>query len=114
MQLDCMIGGRTWRRAIAPLALAFAVLAGQQLAALHAFGHALDELQRHADESPPHEAPCPSHAAFADLSSFVPAAAGIAAFPEATGPAFAVVREAAPALATRLAFRSRAPPHARA
>jgi len=114
MQLDCMNGGRPWRRAIAPLALAFAVLAGQQLAALHAFGHALDELQRHADELPPHEAPCPNHAAFADLSSFVPAAADLAAIPEAASPAFAGAREAAPSLAPRLAFRSRAPPHARA
>lgn len=96
------------------LALAFAVLAGQQLAALHAFGHAVDELTRHADGSPPHEAPCPNHAAFADLSSFAPAAADLAAIPEAAGPAFAVACEAAPPLAPRLAFRSRAPPHARA
>ena len=119
MQPDCTRNPGALRRALAALLLVLGVLGGQSGVATHDLGHALAALEEavHAPESERGDCDdgdgkgdaCPLHALYTQLAAMafgdwpvvaLQAVHGAMAFP-APAPALA---------ATRVAFRSRAPP----
>jgi hypothetical protein len=124
MQPDCTTKRGFLRRAFLAMALALCVLAGQAGVATHELGHALERLGTHAatgshagtpalsDACHPQEGEsgaCPLHALFTELASIASGSwPTVVAEPVSHTPG---AHLDAPALAaTRLAFRSRAPP----
>jgi hypothetical protein len=114
-----MPGGRFWtyhsdvmkplRRLAALLGLAFALLVGQQAAALHDLGHATERLS-HKQDSKPGPSTCDQCFACAELSGAVGATPPSIPPVDAVHALFAPALEQGVAAAPRLAFRSRAPP----
>ena len=91
------------------LAAAFGL--GQQAAALHALGHAVEEAGERQDSAPAPEK-CPDHSLFTSFA----AALGVDAYAPAIAPTGATrpapQHVGAPPAPPRLAFLSRAPPRA--
>jgi hypothetical protein len=97
------------RRFASALWLALALVAGQQAAALHDLGHATGQLtQKH--DSKPAPSKCDQCFACAELSGAVGATPLGLPIVSTGGRSFSFVFERASSCATRLAFRSRAPP----
>ena len=97
------------RRIASAFWLALALAIGQQAAALHALGHATEQLSRKHDSAPAPSS-CDLCFACAELSGAV--AATVPTVPAVVAGhcrSFVVLEPGAPA-AARLAFRSRAPP----
>lgn len=97
------------RRLWIALALSLALVAGQQAAALHALGHAIERTtQKH--DSIPTKSTCDQCLLFAELSGAV--AAGVSQLPvvPAEGAPLPASIPQGASIAPRLAFRSRAPP----
>ena len=97
------------RRFLSAFWLALALLIGQQAAALHALGHATEQLQQKKDSAPAPSS-CDLCIAYAQFSGA--AGSKVAALPVVAAAAVApldFVVAGSPA-AARLAFRSRAPP----
>jgi hypothetical protein len=88
--------------------LALALLVGQQAAALHELAHATAELSQDKG-APTGSSKCDQHYLFAQFSGAVGAFSSVAAV-SADGVAAALVHQAFAPAATRLAFRSQAPP----
>ncbi|HEY4998990.1 MAG TPA: hypothetical protein VII36_07600 [Usitatibacter sp.] len=89
--------------------LAFALLVGQQVAALHDLGHAT-ELLSHKQGSKTPPATCDQCFACAQLSSAVGVTPPVLPVVAAGIPVGCFARDATIRIAPRLAFRSRAPP----
>jgi hypothetical protein len=88
--------------------LVLALLVGQQAAALHELAHATAELSQEKGQ-PSGIAKCDKHFLFAQFSAASGAVSSVPAV--CTGqPIAALVHQAFAPAATRLAFRSRAPP----
>ena len=98
---------RRFRKLGFALWLALALLVGQQAAALHELGHAAARI---ADEgTPPASTPCDKHFLFAQSLGPAGSFASVPPVPADAIVAAPASQQHAPA-ATRLAFRSRAPP----
>jgi hypothetical protein len=97
------------RRLAAVLWLAFALLAGQQAAALHDLGHATQKLS-HKQDSKPRTSTCDQCFACAELSGAVGATLPSMPPVDCAHAPFAPSLARGVAAAPRLAFRSRAPP----
>jgi hypothetical protein len=109
MQTGCIYIRRGLARALATLALAVLVVLGQATALGHDLGHACERLDEGTGGLPHEPDSCPNHAAFADLSHA--ATAPVLVLPPLERAREApLVRVAGSRAATRLAFRSRAPP----
>jgi hypothetical protein len=126
MQPDCTKRPGPLRRALAVLALALCVLAGQSGVATHELGHALDRLAASASagrlagtdvdarsgDCVPDEGDrvdCPLHALFTELAS-IAVGSWPALLAEAPSLSSAVSPGAPAFTVARVAFRSRAPP----
>ena len=97
------------RRIASAFWLALALLVGQQASALHALGHATEQLSRKHDSTPA-PSTCDQCFACAELSGAVGATIpSVPAVIADNSQPFAVIEQGAPAV-LRLAFRSRAPP----
>jgi len=97
------------RRFASAFWLALALLAGQQAAALHDLGHATGQLtQKH--DSKPAPSKCDQCFACAELSGAVGVTPPGLPIVFAGSQCFSFAFERASSCATRLAFRSRAPP----
>ena len=88
--------------------LAFALVAGQHAAALHALGHASDTLS-HKQDSKPAPAKCGECFACAQLAGGAAATAPSVPPVSCDVPVFAFLERGAPS-SIALAYRSRAPP----
>jgi hypothetical protein len=90
--------------------LALALLVGQQVAALHALGHAIGAVQGHEHPGAPLEQKCDSHFACAQLSSAVGVSPPeVPKVDPAVAPRTVLSLDGA-AQPARLAYRSQAPP----
>jgi hypothetical protein len=97
------------RRFASALWLALALLVGQQAAALHDLGHANGQLTQ-KQNSKPGPTKCDQCFACAELSGAVGATPPGLPMVSASGQSFSFAFERTSSCATRLAFRSRAPP----
>lgn len=108
-KVTCMSPGWIVRRAATALGLAFMLLLGQHMAALHDLGHAFENLHETEPGAPDEPGNCPHHATFSDLTSAAPADAA-AAFLVNPVLVLALPQPVVIFAATRFAFHSRAPP----
>jgi hypothetical protein len=88
--------------------LALALAIGQNAAALHALGHATDELASHGKAPAPSQ--CADHSLFTAVGIAAAGKAPVAPFIASVSPRSPQVAEVAASLAPRHGFRSRAPP----
>lgn len=90
------------------LGLALALVLGQHATALHALGHASEELAQKDSTSP--EKKCEDHSLFVALGHAVAAKSAVAPFVAAASARPAVEALPSAALPQRYRFQSRAPP----
>ena len=95
---------------LAALVLALAFLLGQHAAALHALGHASEELEHASHDSDRPPKACEDHALFAAVGNAVAAQAPVAPFIASASPNDRAEAIRSASLPQRFFFHSRAPP----